>query len=364
MNMHPCPPFRSPMSAPAIIFMASPTTKYRARFDFPYQNVLQACADYVPDILLVNQVETAPAVRAIAQELPSTPLVVAYCHYLPYAVEEELVRCDPSLDDHQLGTPVVLSFLAGLSAADHIFVHSQTAKQYVDQLTTAFAVRPGATISVLPPPLDPALVMHAPSTSLNRGRIAYNHRLYEHYGTAKFVELAELLHEQLDVEVLVLDPTSKSSTARRSLDPSPTKYAQLLEALPNIRVVRGLDGRATYRDLLQSCALTIAPFRENCTWSMSCVDSESMGIPVVGPRMAWFEEHLPFGHLYDSPEDAVNVIKTLLDDDEAYRTAVKHSLYSTSALTPEQIASDFVSALMSRARVAPLAYDDLFVNSK
>ena len=325
-------------------YMSSPSTKYRARYDFPYEDVLAHLRDEAPDVVLVNQVELAPKVRAIVQELRLDAKVVVYCHYLPFFLEGEKLLVDPSLDDHGLGMPIAISFVAGLAAADQVFVHSETARSYVVKLCSLFGYEPTRQISLLPPPLDPELLLPKIAEE-KRSRIIYNHRLYEHYGTHRFVELARALDESVDAEIVVLDPAALSSSARRKLDPSPMQFADELGQIPSVTVLKGVDTREKYGALLRSCDLAIAPFRENCTWSMSCIDCESISIPVVAPRMAWFDEHIHDELLFDTVAEAVELVHELLTNAQSYERATAHCSTVLERLTPARVAEEFLTVL-------------------
>lgn len=63
---------------------ALPGTKYRARFGADAAQLAAIVGSARPDVVVVNQIEQAPAVRAALLETGLTALVAGYCHYLPF----------------------------------------------------------------------------------------------------------------------------------------------------------------------------------------------------------------------------------------------------------------------------------------
>ncbi|MFD8915111.1 glycosyltransferase family 4 protein [Streptomyces sp. NPDC059575] len=108
--------------------MPSPPTKYRARFEPGMDDLLAAIRAAHPDVVVANQIEAAPAVRAALLEARIDAQVVGYCHYLPFFfTEDRQLTVDPAMDNAGLGRPVMLAFAAGLAACDRVLVHSATA---------------------------------------------------------------------------------------------------------------------------------------------------------------------------------------------------------------------------------------------
>ncbi|MFC9463722.1 hypothetical protein [Streptomyces coelicoflavus] len=123
----------APVGDPRVRYVAtvSPSTKYRARFDPGLDALAAVMRDLRPDVVVANQVEAAPAVRAALLEARVDARVAGYCHYLPFSfTAEQQMRLDPSFDDGGLGRSVLLSFAAGLAACDRVLVHSATAASW------------------------------------------------------------------------------------------------------------------------------------------------------------------------------------------------------------------------------------------
>lgn len=115
-----------------------PGTKYRARFSNDVGELVSMIRASKPDVVVANQIEEAPAVRAALLESGSPARLAGYCHYLPFTLTDDggAVLVDPALDDAGLGRSVLLAFAAGLSVCDRVMVHSAVAATMV---TTAAA---------------------------------------------------------------------------------------------------------------------------------------------------------------------------------------------------------------------------------
>ena len=222
------------------IEVSAPTTKYRARFGFD----VDACAALVrlarPEVVAANQIEAAPGIRAAMLEAGSDALLAGYCHYLPFHVDRAgRMHLDPSLSDADLGHPVLLAVAAGLMACDRVMVHSAVARTWLHLLAERLRLDLGDRVRVVPPPADPRLLQSASRVAPPQAAPVgvYNHRLYEHYGTGQFVDLARQLRDAVPVRLRVMDLFGTRRTDRTRLDASPERYRSLLAALANVEVV-------------------------------------------------------------------------------------------------------------------------------
>ncbi|MEI5035346.1 glycosyltransferase [Streptomyces sp. S1A(2023)] len=66
----------------------APGTKYRARFSADIDELVALIRAERPDVVVANQIEEAPAVRAALLEAGSDALLAGYCHYLPFSFTE------------------------------------------------------------------------------------------------------------------------------------------------------------------------------------------------------------------------------------------------------------------------------------
>jgi hypothetical protein len=328
----------------------SPKTKYRARFDPDMDQLVALVEKARPDVVVANQIEAAPAVRAALLEAGSEALVAGYCHYLPFSMGDggELVL-DPSLDDRGLGRPVLLAFAAGLTACDRVLVHSATAASWVRLACEGLGVEVVSKLRAVPAPRDERLVQDPALRSAPGGNAIglYNHRLYEHYGTGQFSLLArKLVREDALMQLRVMDLFGKRSPERVTLDPSPELYREELASLPRVTIEYDDGVRSRYRSLLDSSHFGIAPFRPGCPWSMSVIDCQAMGLPVIAPRTGWLAEHIAEELLFDTLDEAVGIAVRLATDEEFYRLHAKKAYESTADLAPAVVAARYLEAVL------------------
>ncbi|MCC3769385.1 glycosyltransferase [Streptomyces sp. UNOC14_S4] len=297
----------------------SPSTKYRARLDPGLDELVALVRRTRPEVVVANQIETAPAIRAALLEAGTDARIAGYCHYLPFSFTDDGdLALDPSLDDGSLGRSVLLSFTAGLAACDRVLVHSSTAASW----TTAAADRMGVDLAeklhVVPAPRDERLVRDPADTVPSDGHAAgiYNHRLYAHYGTARFTQLARHLVTEAPVRLTVMDLFGTRSPERLRLDPSPEQHRDELAALDGVTIASDRGDRVRYRNLLAGAHFGIAPFRPGCPWPMSVVDCQGMGLPVIAPRTGWPAEHIDDDLLFDTDDEAVQIARRLATDAE------------------------------------------------
>ncbi|MFG2972399.1 glycosyltransferase [Streptomyces sp. NPDC048331] len=328
---------------------AVPANKYRARFDPGMDELVALIKRTTPDIVIANQVEAAPAVRAALLEAKSDARLAGYCHYLPFSTEHGGLVRDPALNDRQLGWPVWLSFAAGLAACDRILVHSTTAATWVDDAASHAGADITDRIRVVPPPRDERLVRHpddltapAPDTTVTG---IYNHRLYQHYGTPRFVTLAEQLTTQTRAQLRVMDLFGTRSAERVALDDSPERMRTNLAALPGVEIRTDRGDREAYRRMLEECQFGIAPFRPGCPWAMSVIDCQSMGLPVIAPRLDWFTEHIAEDLLFTTDAEAIALVERLTYDEAFYLEHAKRAMTSTAALHPAMVAARYLEAV-------------------
>jgi glycosyltransferase involved in cell wall biosynthesis len=328
--------------------VASPGSKYRARFGADVGQLASLIAGIRPDVVVANQVEAAPAVRAAILEAGSGALLAGYCHYLPFSPSQDgRVTPDPAMDDHGLGVPVLTAFAAGLAACDRVLVHSPIAAAWVASAAGHCGVTVAGKVRVVPAPRDERLVRdpdgavparHGPVVAV------YNHRLYAHYGTARFVGLARRLAGD-GLRIRVMDLLGDRSDQRRRLDATPDRFRAELAAIPGVEMASDGGDRARYQEALASARFGIAPFRPGCPWSMSVIDCQAMGLPVIAPRAGWFAGHVSEDLLFSTDEEASAISLRLASDQAFYRACAKSAYDSTSALRPSLVAGRYLEAV-------------------
>ncbi|MCD9145875.1 vegetative cell wall protein [Streptomyces albireticuli] len=326
----------------------SPSTKYRARLDPGLDELVALVRRVRPEAVVANQIEAAPAIRAALLEAGTDARIAGYCHYLPFSFTDDgELLLDPSLDDGGLGRPVLLAFAAGLAACDRVLVHSATAASWTTAAADRMSVELAEKLHVVPAPRDERLVRDPADVSPPDGRATgvYNHRLYAHYGTARFTALARHLVAEAPVELTVMDLLGTRSPERVRLDPSPEQHRDELAALDGVTITSDRGDRIRYRNLLASAHFGIAPFRPGCPWSMSVVDCQGMGLPVIAPRTGWLAEHIDDDLLFDTDDQAVQIARRLATDAEFYRVHAKRAHATTADFAPAAVAARYLEAI-------------------
>ncbi|WP_239081302.1 glycosyltransferase family 1 protein [Streptomyces coelicoflavus] len=301
-----------------------------------------------PDVVIANQVEAAPAVRAALLESRVDALVAGYCHYLPFSFTGgQQLLLDPSMDDGGLGRSVLLAFAAGLAACGRVLVHSATAASWTSAAAARMNVDLADKLHIVPAPRDERLVRDPEDAAVPDGTLTglYNHRLYAHYGTSEFTTLARRLVDEAQVRLTVMDLLGQRSPERIRLDPSPERYRLDLAGTPGVTIASDDGDRVRYREILAGAHFGIAPFRAGCPWSMSVIDSQSMGLPVIAPRTGWLAEHVDEDLLFETPDEALAIVARLATDSEFYRVQAKRAHSTTADLRPGQVAARYLEAL-------------------
>ncbi|MET9782388.1 glycosyltransferase [Nocardiopsis alba] len=338
-----------PVTDPRVRHMVPPpaaTSKYQVRITHDVDYLAQLLRATRPDTIVVNQIEAAPAVRAAMLDARVDAQVVGYCHYLPWSVDENgrIVK-DHAFSDHGLELPIRLVFAAGMAACDRLLVHSRTAHDWVMTAADEYRIDIHDRVHVVPPPRDPRLVRsNAPLPEHPTG--LYNHRLYRHYGTDRFIDLAKKVTAN-GMLLRVMDLFGRRDPSRVALDPSPEHALDTLRSTTGVTVSSDGGDRELYRRFLTETAVGFAPFRPGCTWSMSIIDMHAMGVPVIAPRMAWMAEAVHEDLLFD-PDDLDGAVKTvdrLLHDRPFWREHSRHAHGSTLHLTPDRVAADYLEAI-------------------
>ncbi|KUH36533.1 MULTISPECIES: vegetative cell wall protein [Streptomyces] len=326
----------------------SPSTKYRARFDPGMDALVALFRARRPEVVVANQVEAAPAIRAALLEAGVDATVVGYCHYLPFSFTDTgVLELDPAMDDRGLGRTVLLAFAAGLAACDRVLVHSSTAASWTTAAAGRTGVDLGDKLHIVPAPRDVRLVRDPAGITPPDGRATgiYNHRLYAHYGTARFTELARRLVAGGTVRLTVMDLFGIRSPERIRLDPSPERHLEELATTDGVTIASDRGDRVRYRNILAGAHFGIAPFRPGCPWSMSVIDCQAMGLPVITPRTGWLAEHIDEELLFESDEQAAQIATRLATDPEFYLLHAKRAYASTADLTPAAVAARYLEAI-------------------
>lgn len=327
--------------------------KYRTRFTTDVAVIADLISTVRPDAVVANQIEHAAAVRAAILAARSSALLAGYCHYLPFHVSGQgILQPDAAFLDGGLERAVRMQFFTGLAACDRILVHSTTAAEWLAAAAAAVNLDLAGHDRVVPPPRDPRLVSGAQARLAGDipgadgvTRVLYNHRLYDHYGTGRFLELAARLTAIPAVRLTVMDVTGARARERRSLDASPERYAAALAELPGVEFASDGGDRAAYREILSRSHLAVAPFRRGCTWSMSVVDCQAMGVPVLAPRLGWLAGAVDEELSFDEPHEGAKIAESLIADPGRWARLSALEAARTRPLAPELIAARYLAAL-------------------
>lgn len=287
--------------------------KYEVRFSFDWEYYSGLISMICPDIIIVNQVELVPHFRAVVEALGIKTAVVSYAHYIPFLLADGKIIYDDSLNNSGLGIAVCNAFLSGLVLSDLVFTHSAFSKNMLmDFLKQKNVLYDKSRIIINPPPFDTLLI---DNNQKHTNEVIYNHRLYKHYGSDFFYELANFMSEIDSINIKVLDVLGERSEIQDRMDPSVTIIRKKLKGLANVTFINDTYDRKKYKKELKNSFFSIAPYRLNCIWSMSCIDSLGMGVPVISPNIAWYKEIIPSSLRFNNIVEAKSIIYRLYDND-------------------------------------------------
>lgn len=341
------PPEASSLTSVAVLPTPLPATKYHARFGMDWRAVDEITRDYWvhTDVLLVNQPELAPGLKAMSYVAARRRIpVVSYVHYLPLmSAPDEPPMIDPSLDDGDLGRWSLGLLRTAVECSDACIVGSDFARR----LVSAQVGQP-RRIEVIPPPCEPEIGELVGRRTLGETlRLLYNQRLYDHYGTHQlFSELDRLVEEGVRFEVIVTAPTQWRSQARCDLAPDADLLLGALRQKPYIRIATAAD-RASYHDVLSNAHAGLAPWRRAPLWSMAVVDILAAGRPVFAPRTGAYPEILASdpGCLWENPAELRHLIRRAAEAPvEPSRARARATIESWSA---SEIARRFEAVFVS-----------------
>lgn len=331
-----------PLDDPKCIFekMEFGFDKYQVRFSFDWIKVQKIIMKHKPDVLILNQVELVPAYKALLISIGINIPIVTYVHYIPYVLREERIVVDSSLNNNNIGKSIVANFFSGLVASDLIFTHSNMSRNMILKLLKTYNADFDVNkIIINPPPVDPYLIDEN-ENAVNK--IFYNHRLYGHYGVDRFIEAAECVSERYNLEINVLDVLGNRSPDQNRMDNSVEEARDKLSKIENVRLVNDTYIRARYRDEIKNSLFSIAPYRENCIWAMACIDSMSLGVPVIAPNIAWYREVIPSDLLFNNIHEEINIIEKLLYDKKFWLIKRNESIEVTKKYYVEKVAQTFL----------------------
>jgi len=321
--------------------------KYQVRFSFDWEKVQKIIEDTNPDYIFLHQAELTSNFRALLTQMGMQAKVLVYCHYIPYTFESGTVGLDVSLNINDLGESIILRFLNGISNSDIAFVHSNYAETLIKQGMGHYNINTESiTFIVLPPPKDTFMEQVRVEFDSNNHDVAYNHRLYEQYGTQYFIDFIKYSNNNKCVlNYKVFDILSNRNENRKKLETSTGYFRDELNLIQNVETTTEGSNRQRYRKLLSLCKIAVAPLRIGVTWSMAIVDCMSMGIPVVAPSAWWFKDFIPLSLQYDTIEKQLDIMKKLDADSDFWSQSSIECIHRVENLTPQEIAKKFNSTV-------------------
>jgi glycosyltransferase involved in cell wall biosynthesis len=295
------------------------TNKFQVRFSFEWDKITEIINQVNPDIIISNQPELSANIKAVILSENSNAKLYTYVHYYPFSISSHgNIIFDPSLNNGVFCESIIFTFVAGLLASDKIFVHSKYGEFLLNYLFNRHNIDLNKKeIVILPPPYD--IFISQGKQAENSKNILYNHRLYKQYGTDFLIDFASTINPKFDWTIIVTDLLHNRSRNRKNLDVTVDKYKTRLSTLQNVEIRTDGNNRETYRDIICNSKISLAPFRQNCTWSMSVIDCMSVGVPVVAPNFAWFSEFIPHELLFGSMDELVKLSKKLFIDKVFYK---------------------------------------------
>ncbi|MDH3649051.1 MAG: glycosyltransferase [Saprospiraceae bacterium] len=290
--------------------------KFQVRFNFAWDRIQAIIEEYQPDVLLINQAELSANFRSILCTIGSSAQLITYVHYLPVNKDQDgRFEVDSSLNNADLGLPILLSLLGSVKVSDKVLVQSKFAKKTLKETLHLFRIPfESNKIFIVPPPFDPFLVSSLADNEIPRQCIMYNHRLYEHYGTDYFLKIIKSLKDKTEIQFLVADLLASRNGTRQKLDNHVDHYRSELKLQPNVSFARNKN-RNDYKKAIEQCRAGLAAYRKMAVWSMSVVDCLGMGVPVIAPNFASYPEFIPQSLLYNSFEEFQNILDSLFNSD-------------------------------------------------
>lgn len=317
--------------------------RYSSRFNFDWHQLADVIHHHKPDILFNNQVELTTPLKALLVEndMPTVRLVT-YCHY-PALWEGEKgdAIIDSSLDNNNLGFSIVSLILSAIQVSDAFIVQSMFAANLLLKAANNYGIKLNKKISVVPPPCDPALLEPPSIKEVLNKNVLYNHRLYKSYGTDQLLRLIKMMQNR-DANFIISDPMPNRSEKRSMLNSTPKNYIMTMRNMRNVCIFSNGNDRSAYKSVIQRSALSLAAFRPSCVWSMSCIDSMGMGIPVIAPRYAAYPEFIPEDLLFSNLEQAVSLIDRILSNQSYWISMSKKSYENAMEFSPSIISGNIM----------------------
>lgn len=315
-------------------------TRYEVRYRFDWKSICDIIRGEQPDIIFVNQPELVATFKALLLENDFNHIkIFAYCHYVALHVDtENNPIIDYTLNNSMLGENIIYNILTAINISDFFAIQSQFASNLLINYARIHNFKINKRVYILHPPLDEDLLTG--DFVFKTGKyILYNHRLYESYGTSFFVDFVDY---HVEYNFIVANPMCNRSSARRKFNSSPEKYNTILAGKSNVKLINGGE-RCAYRDAIDMCRCAIVPYRTACVWSMSIADCYCRYVPVVAPKIGFYEEFVPSDLLFCTKQEESEIINELLVNDDFWLKSVKQCREFLQKIVPETIIDNFLN---------------------
>ena len=221
------------------------STKFEVRFGFPWGKLGEVLRDYEPDICFINMPEQAANFSALVKdELGIDCKIVNYVHYIPASLSGEPgseLLYEPAMNRHGNCQVMLMRILEGLAVSDCTITCSRFGANLLHRIAGKMLQHSDRLppIAVLPPPYDP-FEGKSKTPRRNGGKVcfAYNHRLYDEYGTHDIFDMLCELHRDVGplFEVLVTNPTAHRHATRTRLNPRLEDNIRMISEYPFVRM--------------------------------------------------------------------------------------------------------------------------------
>ena len=316
-------------------------TKYEARFFIDWIRIANIVAEYKPDVILLNQSELTAAFRSMLNDNGLGRVkIIAYCHYPALHFENGNSILDYSLNDGNVAQSIVFSILTGINIADAFVIQSAFARNLLLNYAKKHNITLKHEINVFPPPYDTSFYTEKIEIK-HSAKVLYNHRLYDSYGTMKFIDFVKA---NSDIDFMVTDPMINRCEQRSKYNNTPAKNRCILSGLKNVELIDG-SNRTDYRNAIDMSRLAIAPYRPACVWSMSIIDCYGCGTPVIAPALEAFRDLVPENLLFASEEQERQLIEKLINNDDYWLKSVNECREKLVNISPEKIADGLLSLI-------------------
>ena len=334
-----CPAFRNIQGDYFIKhYISCGTNRYSARYNFNFSEFAQLLEQVKPDVIFNCQIELTSAIRGVLEMFGNKQIpLVSYCHY-PALWEhgDSIVPVlDQSLNHAKLGYNIVFNILTSVLTADAVLIQSRYALGLIEHALDYYRLPYPNKIKVLAPPADPMVACGYNIYKKGHGEESffYNHRLYQSYGSADFLQFAQKVMRKFGLKCVVSDCMPHRSSERAKINGTPEYFKEMIQNTDNIDLINGSVSREQYRDNIVKNLFAVAAFRRSCVWSMAAMDCMSLGVPVIAPNYAAYPEFVPQELLFDNMATALKIIKEIKENkafrlkvsDKCFRAAQKYS---------------------------------------